>query len=214
MSYIFHKTVTSDLQDPKLFLDAETSTKRFMDMCNWGLAISAGSLALFTGNFDKFSTKHIEEVANSSFVLISIMPNKWVFFFGILLIFLSALIFGSIRLLIYYKLFISAKTIDIYKFLLGDHSNTIKMIEHIDKGNLDELKTGIDDLKNDFGEAKKDMLRAHEYVADKISLITGGYPFLFNDKYLLMLKTGTAIYLIGLFFVGFYILNFFYYLPT
>jgi hypothetical protein len=207
--------VPRDPQDPKLFLDAEISTKRFMDMCNWGLAISVGSLALFTGNFDKFSTKHIEGAANSSsFVLISIMPNKWIFFFGILLIFLSALVFGSIRVLIYYKQFVSAKTLDIYKFLLGDHSDVFTRIKDIDKDKLDELEKGIDDLRDDFENAKRDMLRAHEYVVDKIPQITGGYPFLFDNNYLLVLKVGTAIFLIGLFFVGFYILAFFYHLPS
>ena len=63
-------------------------------------------------------------------------------------------------------------------------------------------------------KANKAFEKAIAYMDGNVSLITGAYPFMYNDNYLQILKVGAVIYLIGLILVGFYILVFIYYLPT
>jgi hypothetical protein len=75
----------------------EKSLASFERFVNWGLAISAGTLLWFMGNFDKFTTRYINPVDGASFVLRSALPNKWLFILSMALLFISVVIFAYFR---------------------------------------------------------------------------------------------------------------------
>lgn len=75
----------------------EESIQSFEKIISWGLAISAGTLLWFAGNFDKFTIKC--DQGNVS------IPFHLLYFFSLFILSISSLSFGFIQLKLYYAKF-------------------------------------------------------------------------------------------------------------
>ena len=81
----------------------EKSLGSFERFVNWGLAISVGTLLWFIGNFDKFTTRYVYHIDNTTYLLKSSLPNKYLFISSIVLLSFSAIVFVFFRVKLYYN---------------------------------------------------------------------------------------------------------------
>ncbi len=167
----------------------EKSLASFERFVNWGLAVSAGTLLWFVGNFDKFTTRYINTVDDSSFVIKSALPNKWLFVLSMVLLFISAAIFAYFRIKLYYNSY----KFDYNRELYAARFKTISEKQKLAKSDPSQAISLLANFDAEFEEAHKQAIAAGAWVG-----LVNEFIILEDDtkKYLI---AATASYILGLF---------------
>jgi hypothetical protein len=149
----------------------EDSIQSFEKLISWGLAISAGTLLWFAGNFDKFTIRC--DQGNTS------VPFHFLYLSTISILSISSLSFGFIQLRLYYAKFNYSSKAESAMLQFLDISNKIKNADFSPQNvkNLMSYKHEMDAANATAKAASEDLGKSKEYIFSNtnnmISLIGG-----------------------------------------